>query len=155
MEYYFTKVCADLDINKVEDKRAAVKKMLTMIMKLANRVEMDHWLKKMSEKINVEENILRETLKATLAEIKKPKELNPTRRPVMTVVLASESREEKLSELLLALMLKYPDFIPYTANNLESEYLAGAAQRLFYNELIIYYNDNSQIEYRSFRAHLE
>ena len=155
MEYYFTKVCADLDINKVEDKRAAVKKMLTMIMKLANRVEMDHWLKKMSEKINVEENILRETLKATLAEIKKPKELNPTRRPVMTVVLASESREEKLSELLLALMLKYPDFIPYTANNLESEYLAGAAQLLFYNELIIYYNDNSQIEYRSFRAHLE
>jgi len=53
------------------------------------------------------------------------------------------------------LVLKYPDFTEYVANNLASEHLDGLHNRLFYNQLIIYYNTNKALDYRSFRGHLE
>jgi DNA primase len=155
MDYYFTKIFKDFDINKVEDKRGAAKKILLMVAKLSNKVEIDHWLKRLAEKIDVDENLLRETLKTSLGEVRRPGDGPSQINAQRNAPVVSESWEEKLSALLLALMLKYPDFIPYVAHNVEIEHLAGLAYRLFYNELIIYYNDNSQIEYQKFRAYLK
>ncbi|OIO08456.1 DNA primase [Candidatus Falkowbacteria bacterium CG_4_10_14_0_2_um_filter_41_15] len=152
MEYYFAKVLGESDLTQASGKRLVAKKILEMINKFSNKIEIDHWLKRLSEKIDIGEEVLRETINT----LRKPGEINNTPKiSLADRIDTRQSREERLSELLLSLVLKYPDFTEYVANNLASEHLDGLHNRLFYNQLIIYYNTNKALDYRSFRGHLE
>ncbi len=152
MEYYFAKVFSTVDLSQAAEKRLAAKKILEMIVKFKSKIESDHWLKRLSQKIDIDEGVLRETI----GTIKQPEPANVSRKMLADDRISlKESREEKLSLLLLSLILKYPDLVEYVVNNMTGEQLAGAANRLFYNQLIIYYNTNRALEYHDFRAHLE
>ena len=48
--------------------------------------------------------------------------------------------QARLSELLLALGLKYPSHLEYIINHIAPEHLVGDDYKLFYKNLIIYYN---------------
>jgi len=152
MEYYFAKTLAESDLTQAAGKRQAAKKILEMINKFNNKIEIDHWLRRLSEKIDIGEEVLRETINT----LRKPVEVKYTKKVSLSDRIDTrQSREEKLSELLLSLILKYPDFVAYVANNLAPEQLEGLHNRLFYNQVIIYYNTNKALDYRSFRGHLE
>ncbi|MFA4942991.1 MAG: toprim domain-containing protein, partial [Patescibacteria group bacterium] len=152
MEYYFTKVLGEADLTQVAGKRLVAKKILEMISKFNNKIEANHWLRRLSERIDIGEEVLRETINT----LKKPEEIRHTRKiSLEDRIDTRQSREEKLSELILSLVLKFPDFTEYVANNLSSEYLDGLHNRLFYNQLIIYYNTNKTLDYNGFRGYLE
>jgi len=71
MQYYFDKVFAANNIEESEGKREAARKILPIIARLPDRIEQDHWLKKLAEKLQVGETALRETLAANRAKERK------------------------------------------------------------------------------------
>jgi DNA primase len=158
MKYYFDKVFASYDVSESEGKREAAKKILPIIARLPDRIEQDHWLNKLAEKLNVSENALRETITASRAKEKKPLIAQPA--PIQPEApIRRESREEKLAQNLLAFILKFPQYFEYIVNRLDLDYIFGAENKAFYKNLIIYYNDNvgnsengrKEIKYQEFR----
>lgn len=152
--YYLEKISAGLDLSQVDNKKIITQKMLDMISLVNNSLERDFWLKKLSDLVEVKENILRESLeKKTLKNsvINKPGEGagNKTERKL------GPSREERLSELLLSIMIRFPELITYVLSNLEPEFLADEANESFYRNLIIYYNKAATLDYEHFRLYLE
>lgn len=161
MQYYFDKTFAGLDLDRVEGKREAAKILLPVIAKLGNMIERDFWLKKLSQKIDVAENYLREALGDAKGRSRAPKGASHSDTANNSDISARQSREEKLSELLLALMLKFPSLIEYAANYISGDQVEGLANRRIYRNLIIYYNKTinnraqEEINYQDFKNWLE
>ncbi len=146
MEYHFAKVINNLDLSLVENKKDVASRMLTMITKLSNRVEADHWLKVLAQTLEIDENVLRESLPNEKdREIVKQVKVNTSLK---------KSREEQLSQLLLAIIIRFPDFISYAITKLNPDLLETEALRLFYKNLIIYYNKTAVLDYQGFREYL-
>lgn len=137
MEYYFDKTFMGLDLSKVENKRASVKILLPIIGRLGNKIEKYFWIKNLSQKIEVREEILAETLKDGAEKVYAKKEEQALAAPVKR----KQSREEMLSELLLALILKFPSIIEYAMNHVHPDQAAGESNIALYRNLIIYYNN--------------
>lgn len=152
MEYYFDKVKADKDLRKLTDKKEVARLMLEMIVKLANKMDQDYWFQRLAESIGLSEQVLRESV--TGLQTKASVTASPVQSPAAAPVV-SATREERLSEILLALLLKAPDFIMYTASHLEPDDLEGEGVQAFYKNLIIYYNKFALLDYNSFRLYLQ
>jgi len=150
LEYYFEKISAGLDLSQLANKQLVTKKMLAMIYLVHNRLEQDFWLKKLSEATEVKEALLRENLEKLNvgAGVVIKKDMAP--KPAVEIV----SREDKLAELLLALLVKFPEFISYCSSNLELEFISDEALAQFYKNLIIHYNKSASLDYENFRAYL-
>lgn len=152
LEYYFNKLSEGRDLTNLSDKKDISKLMLEMINRMSNRIEQGYWLKRLSEDLTISEQILREALpqaksandryqrKGSEAEVKDIK--------------LSRSREDKLSETFLALLLKSPEYIIYSSSHLEPQDISGENNQLFYKKLIIYYNKHNVIDYDSFALYL-
>ncbi|MEI6835669.1 MAG: DNA primase [Candidatus Falkowbacteria bacterium] len=147
MDYLFAKVIGDLDLRLVENKKLVASKMLDMITKLANRVEADYWLKILAQTLDIDENVLRESLP-------NEKESQTAPKQIKIKESATRSREEQLSELLLAIIVRFPDFIYYVISKLEPDWLETEFLGSFYKNLIIYYNKNNALDYAGFREYL-
>lgn len=140
MQYYFDKTFAKLNLRDYEGQHQAEKILLPVISKFGSKTEQDFWLKKLSHEINANENSLREKLKkivdkqkqnnSSLKSHEEPGELNQLK----------PSREQMLSELLLALAIRFPAHLEYIINNIGPEDLSGELNKLLYKNLIIYYN---------------
>lgn len=139
MDYYFQKIFAKLDLTQPNAKRQAASQLLPLITSIPNKIEKDFWLKKISEKIEVPEYLLREALQP---QAQPPRiqqgDRQPEKKPVVPTKL---SREEMISENFLALILTFPQFIEYGINHLSVYQLAGADHQAIYNNLINYYNN--------------
>lgn len=146
MQYYFDKTLAKINYKKIEDKQSAAKILLPIIAKLGNRVELNYWLKELGNKLDVGEAILRETISDFLN--KKPKIYNE-QRIEKTPFIKKTTREEKLSSLLLAILLKFNPLIEYAQNNLNFEYINGEENRSLYKNLLFYYNNFTNNELNS------
>jgi DNA primase len=162
MAYYFDKIFAAYNIEESEGKREAARKILPIIGRLPDRIEQDHWLKKLADKLDVGETALRETLtKSRQAEKRVVAPASAAAEAEAAV--RRESREEKLSQSLLALVMKFPPFFDYAINRLSLDHIFGPGNKAFYRNLIIYYNEISdepegegrKIDYRDFRTWLE
>jgi len=147
MDYHFDKVKGDLDLHLVENKKEVASKMLNMISKLTNRVEADHWLKILAQTLEIDENVLRESLPSENRDRDLVKQ-------IQNKSAASRPREEQLSELLLAIINRFPDFTSYVISKLELDWLENESLRSFYKNLIIYYNKTSTLDYLGFREYL-
>jgi len=146
MEYYFNKVTAGLDLQLVDNKKDVAKKMLAMIAKLVNKIEAAHWLKVLSQALETDENALRESLPKELSQ----KVVSAPKAPQAAI----KSREEQLSELLLAIIIRFPDFIAYVISKTELNWLENEEIRSFYKNLIIYYNKTAALDYSGWREYL-
>jgi DNA primase len=137
MEYYFDIIFKDIDLNEVKNKRECAKKALEIISKLSNSIEKDYWLKRLAEKLNIKENILREALGGV-------KQRSGTEYNEKINIVKEEkemvSREEMLSEILLALLVKFTSLINYSSDLLAIEQVRGQVNKLVYKDLIVYYN---------------
>lgn len=144
MQYHFDRIFKDLDIENIENKRNAVKKILPIIVNISNIIEVDYWLKKLSEKINIQENILREILRDLKKSIKKNK---PEEQEIRNEVeIIEQKREYALSEALLALMFKFVKLINYVPGALTIDQILGLENKYIYKNLIIYYNNSNSID---------
>ncbi|MFH1427076.1 MAG: DNA primase, partial [Patescibacteria group bacterium] len=170
MEYYFQKELQVLNLDKIEDRRKATMKLLPVIASLGNIIERDYWVKKLSQTIDVPENLLRETLNKAL--VKKVENLGVNQEPIegKKISLDRGTRTELLSEILLALIIKYPNLIDYVLNNIFNDQIGGQVNKSFYKSLIFYYNyikdssndeiggsevKNIEVNYQGFKLWLE
>lgn len=161
MEYYFNQIFKDLDINKIENKREGVKKALPIIRQLENKIEQDYWLKYLSEIVNVDEFILREAISG-IKNIKTSKREQIVKATGETKKVLS--KEERTSEILLILLLKYPFLLEYSIKNINIEHIIGDNLNILYRKLLLYYNniinnaidanESEIINYQNFRQWL-
>lgn len=139
MQYYFDRIFPSLNLDKVEDKRQATKEILPILAKLGDKIEQDFWLRKLSEKIDVEENLLREILYDKYAKERQTRQGTSNAPEISS--RPRRSREEMLSELLLALIIKFPNLIGYAINHIQVDQIISLDNKLIYKSLIIYYNN--------------
>jgi len=141
MQYYFDKTFSKLNLKDYQGQNQAEKILLPVISKFGSKTEQDFWLKKLSQELDANENSLREKLGEI---IKKQGQANlqakPVPEPAKELNQLKPSREQMLSELLLAFVIKFPAHLEYVINHIGPEDLAGEANQLLYKNLIIYYN---------------
>ena len=156
LEYYFKKISAGLNLEELDNKRLIRDKMFIMIDLVINKTEQGHWLKKISEELGFFENDMREEFLKWQAKnsVLKGREGSAAKAGFDVPALEESSREDKLAELLLALLVKFPEFINYSSSDLEPEYLSNDFSR-FYKGFIIYYNKTASLDYENFRLYLE
>ena len=152
MEYYFAKTFARLDLSKLDDKRGAAKILLPIIAGLKNVVEKDHWLKELSNRIDVSEPLLRESIATIKPRVERTygQENNQEKTKIQKQV-----REEKISEYFLALLLKFNSYLDYAINYLQVEQIFGQDNQEFYKNLIIYYNNSVSINLDDYKEWLK
>jgi len=163
MEYFFDKSLSDIgDIGDINNKRKAVQKILPRISKISNKIEQDFWIKKLGQIIDVEENILRETLIKFMQKNIDKRILSNKDRPNKALYekrLRNQSRVEKLSQNLVALILKFNFLIEFMVSRLSLDKIVGEQTRDLYSALLIYYTSNntteSKFDYNGFRFFLE
>lgn len=140
MQYYFDKTFTDLDLELVENKREAVRKLLPTIAKIGNEIEKDFWLNKLSQTLDVREDILRETMQKINPAVDK----NALRSEAEIEIANPKEkklREEMLSELFITLIVKFPSNIDYAIGRIEAGHIIGEDNRRLYKDLVLYYNN--------------
>ncbi|MCX6740027.1 MAG: DNA primase [Candidatus Parcubacteria bacterium] len=144
MEFYFDKVFEQFDKNNPIQKKEIAARLLKQIAKIADKVEQNHWLGKLAEKLDVPANILQETFN----NLKVKNEYQKTEPRIENI--AVKNREVVLAEQLFALIFKYPQNIAYLVDHLEKEMLPLNELQKIYTELVMYYNNNSGFDYFEF-----
>ena len=151
MEYYLDKLSFEHDARTAVGSKEIAKKALKMIANFSSTIEVNFWLKKVAEIINVPEQSLREELrKNNNPETSSQKNTNLPEK----IVAETLDRQELMSELILALALRVPNLISYLSSKLEPEFIKGNEKISFYKDLIIYYNKNESFNYEDFRNFL-
>lgn len=141
MEFYFETIFSGVDLSKVENKRKGAQAFLSKIILLENKIDHDFWLKKLSEKIDVEEYLLRETVSAALSKNKSENKSEESQVQQKTARKSVQKREA-IGDILLSLAIKYEFVLEYLLKNLELEYLLTEDQKGIYKKLILFYNSN-------------
>ncbi len=140
MEYYVAEVLESLDLSQVSNRRAAATSLLPRISRIANNIERDFWLKKLTQAIDMDESLLREMLdKIALPPLATATDLRQDERVTPPSIIG---REELLSEQLVALLLRFPGFIESVSTRLSIDQLVGSSNQALYKLLVIYYNKN-------------
>ncbi|PLX27328.1 hypothetical protein C0583_03350 [Candidatus Parcubacteria bacterium] len=137
MEYYFEIVFKGLNVNNIDDKRKAAGKILSIIQAIKNPIESAHWLKVLSEKILVDESVLKEAMPAKVPETVN----NAVSNRTIQVKQEELSQAERISELFLSLLVKNFHFIDSMQANVSVEHIFGAKNKALYKNLLFYYNN--------------
>ncbi len=142
MEYYFEKVFANFDIENIDHQKKATEILLPIINKFKNKVEHDFWIKKLAQILGRNESSLREEIERS--NLKQKAKTGPGMKEIETrdSEIKKKTREEVLSEILLALSIKFPEFFEYIARRVTIDHMFGQDNKLFYKNLIIYYNSS-------------
>jgi len=142
MEYYFEKTFSQMDIGKVEGKKAAAKILLPVIFKIGNKIEQSYWLQKLGAALGVSERILREML------MQQPG-VKGKAAPAAAAAAAPD-RDLMLAERLLAMALKYPALLDNIIDRLPPEMVGFPDLHALYKELIIYYTIDINHRFKDF-----
>jgi len=105
MEYFFTNTFSKFDKEKVEDKKVIAEELLDIIGQLANDVEKNHWIKKLSEELNIADSILTDMLKKASLRDRVVKTSQSDQETPES--FASPGKIETLTKDLIGLMLIY------------------------------------------------
>lgn len=105
MEYFFDKIFAKYNKEKVEDKKTIVNELLEMIGFLANDIEKNHWLKKLASELDIEDSVLTDMLKK--ANLKDRIVKNSQALPAENKEFAPSGKIETLTRDFIGLALVY------------------------------------------------
>lgn len=145
MEYYFTELSRDLNLDEPRDRNQVIEKILPILNLMANKIEASYWLRRFAERLGVAEMELRDKLSSLGAK-------TPNKTPRQSVEpSAPASRENQLSERLLAIVIKFPQLLDYSTSRLDVQWLEPEKLGSFYNNLIIYYNKEANFVYSEFK----
>ncbi|MBU0612428.1 DNA primase [Patescibacteria group bacterium] len=146
LEFYFDNTFQELDTSKVQDKKKAAAILLPVIAKIGDTIEQAHWLKELSKKLDVEENILRDRL---------PNKTKPNRTNRKTVSGEQKvkviDRFAKIGEELLSLIIHFPDFISTSIDKLLPEYFTDEKQKELYKNIVVYYTKKEHFDVSNFQ----
>lgn len=156
LDYYFTKVSSGLDLEKLENKILVRNQMFSMIQLVQNKSDQGYWLKKISEELDFSETDIREEfVKFVSSQKNNNYSQEKTDNTILETAKPVLSREEMLSELVLSLVIKFPELFNYFLENLDIDKIFGERNITFYKTLIIYYNKAASFSYEAFHKYLE
>lgn len=126
---------------------------------LYNKVEQDFWLKKIGQKYSINEIFLREQLLKISNNANKNNNLKLNQKNdkkfVQTEGMDQSDRKNKLMELLLSLVLRFPHNFDYLSNKLDLDQIP-VKFRKFYEIMLIYYNQNNKkLDYNQFLDYIK
>jgi len=140
MDFYFEKTFVQFDKNDPLQKKEIAAKFSKHIAKLTDKVEQDHWIKQLAQKLDTTETILRENFEQ-LVQVKE------TNEDIKFEKQEIKSREHTVSQQLLSLVIKYPQNLTYLINNLEVETIPNETLQIIYKQIILEYNVNKEFDY--------
>ncbi|MFH1232505.1 MAG: DNA primase [Patescibacteria group bacterium] len=140
MQYYFDKTFVKFDSDQYNDKSHAIKILFPVIAKLGSKIEQDYWIKQLSQITNITEAVLKEDFIELEKKLKNIVPVIVNNRSLVDSKIVKQNREEMLSELLLALIIKHSSQIDYVANRVRSDEIVGEINQTIYKNLIIYYS---------------
>lgn len=166
MEYYFDINLAKYNIEKIDEKKKFTSVLLGIIARIENKIEKDFWLKKLAQKINVEERLLVEALegeKKSAGKYKLKADTPSIKMKMGSVNMRVISHEEKMSEYLLAFVLKHFYLFEYLSSKILPEHIFGEDNKNLYKKLLIYYNnaikntspESNEFDYQGFKHWLK
>ena len=154
LDYYFQKTFINFNINDIQQKKLAAGKILRVVNLIANNIERDFWLQKLSAKLSVSEQALRESL--TQAKKKRQSPSSVLKKIEKQENIQSINYGEVLGSCLLALILKFNELHDYVVKQITPSMMTESSQQSFYKKLIIYYNNinNENFDYQQFKIWL-
>ncbi len=141
MQYYFDKALANSDLKKIEKKQRVAKTLLPIIAKLGSKVEQGYWLKELGTQLDVSETILRETISPLMKKNKDKAATADNSSTAAATAPRKTSRPEKLSDLLLSLLLKFFSLNEYAQKHVNPDFIVEEENRSLYKNLLFYYNN--------------
>lgn len=124
--FYFDKVLGRYDVNNVDDKKRISEELLPVIKLIPNRIEKSYYLQELARRIKVDEKdleiLLRETKDAYVAPTSYKKKNNPLRK--------NNSRREQLEELILGILLLYPENIKSIIENINPQWFSPTYEQI-------------------------
>ncbi len=155
LEYYYNKISQGLDLTILSNKVKVKEAMFAMIVLLANKSEQGYWLRDLAEKLNFVETDIREDFIEFSQQSKRS--YSPSTEPEADTKVKPVhilSREERLSDLALALLIKKPSLYNYAKDRFEYETLATEINLQFYQALVLYLSKQTQFDYNQFKESL-
>jgi DNA primase len=148
MDYYFEKAVKKYGAGTLAGRQKIRTAMFSEISRLNDGVARSHWLKKLSEILNVRESDLYDEFK----NYKEPaiRYASPT---TDTVKSKDKSRAERLSEQLLAILIANPKEILNAASLVIPEMIIGKAGEL-YQLFLSCYTENGVLDYKILKERL-
>lgn len=148
MDYFFSQAMRGRKLDTIDDKRAIAKILLPWIARLVDPISQNHYIKLLSEKINIDEITLqqalgkygKDTTKTTSTETEKP--------------TVQTSRKDLISQRFLATLVYNPGLIKKSIDFIEEAHLSGIFAE-FYKNIIIYYTKNNTISSELVRQSLK
>lgn len=139
MEYFFERAWQGRPAVQPEEKNRIVKILLPKILQLGSAVEKDYWLHELANRLGSSEPMLREVA-AKYGQ-------GPKRQPVAAGPTAmarqpEPSKNYRLLESLLAVVLAWPEHLPLMAEKLSLKLLSDQAALSLYKNLILFYTKN-------------
>lgn len=123
MEYFLNKLFLAYDKRKAADKKKIVEEALSLMNNIGSEIEQNHWIKKLSEELDVDDRIL-------INELKKIKSMAGNRYSREKVEeekeALSDSRSDVIRKKLAGLCLAYPKIWEEVARSLaDRSFMAG------------------------------
>jgi DNA primase len=146
MDWYFSSALLGINKNDPKQKQKASDTLLAEIFRLPYAVERDHWLKKLSYELGVEQNTLAEEMKRI--QTAQPKNFSDDKQnnQVIKVEKKQEWTENTkfvlLIENFLTILLKFPSLFSQYALKLRPEFFAENQFTGLYESLKKHYNGN-------------
>jgi DNA primase len=113
MEYFLKKIFAAYDKEKAADKKKIAQVAIDLINNIESEIERNHWIKKLSRDLGVEERILLDILK----KIKSKDHFKESGNKMEKDEPIAEERSRVLSMKIIGLMLAYPEVWEETVKN--------------------------------------
>ena len=163
MKYYFDLTFGKVSISDITGKREVARQLLGEIAKLRDRIEQDFWVRELSNRLDIDEKVLRESVKNI--EVRRQSRSsyvsgrNLAGENISSIASSGNTKESRykaviLGERIIGCGLKFPEILEiwnnsdFDINIFGDEKLIGLAKNL-----IIYYNqDNNQKQKRSTNA---
>lgn len=139
MDYYLSRVLAGVDLNRADHKKIAVQKLLPIIKFLKSQVEQAHYLKLLSDKIQIPLTVLQGDLAASKNFI------DDQEQAWQKSLDKKKNTWQLLSEQLLALAFYKNEYLNKLVDELEAEFIFIDLQSL-YKKVIIYYTKHHSLD---------
>lgn len=142
MDYYFKRVLAGVDLNRSDHKKIATQKLLPIIKFLQSNIEQEHYLKILSDKLQIPIELLRENLKNSKSFLEEQQIRSNAKESVDPI---SRDPLLNISEQLLIMAFYKDEYLESLMADIEPNMLAGDLQEL-YKHIIIYYTKHQNLD---------
>ncbi len=140
MQYLFDRTAENFDLATLDGKKKTEETILPFIKIMSDSLDQDFYLKKLSDKIDVSENIMKERL-AGLSVSRQVNVDNTVK--ISEQVVVKISKNNKIIQRLLAWMLIRHDFWPAVIDVILPEMIDSTLEKELYSQLIVYYTENN------------